>query len=88
MLILVLHTKKLSLTDTSAWSASLIIPASHTRVIIFMNWDNDKSLCFLPVADLIHALSSVPRDLNFIYHTSNMGSKEYEPSDLANYISC
>ncbi|CAL4902916.1 unnamed protein product [Urochloa decumbens] len=28
--------------------------------------------------DLIHALSSVPRDLNFIYHTSNIGSKEPE----------
>ncbi|CAL4910297.1 unnamed protein product [Urochloa decumbens] len=28
--------------------------------------------------DLIYALSSVPRDLNFIYHTSNIGSKEPE----------
>ncbi|KAG2624686.1 beta-glucuronosyltransferase GlcAT14A-like [Panicum virgatum] len=28
--------------------------------------------------DLIHVLSSVPRDLNFIDHTSNIGSKEPE----------
>ena len=60
---------------------------SHTHVIIFINGDNDKIYCFLPVADLIHVLSSVPRDLNFIDHTSNIGSKEYGPSDLENNIS-
>jgi hypothetical protein len=87
MLILVLYVKTLSLTDISL-SASLIVTASHVHVIIFINGGSDKSLCFLPVADLIHVLSSVPRDLNFIDHTSNIGSKVYGPSDLANNISC
>lgn len=41
-----------------------------------------------PDADLIHVLSSVPRDLNFIDHTGDVGSKEYGESKFANDFSC
>jgi hypothetical protein len=49
-----------------------------------------KSLCYLPVADLIHVLSSVPRDLNFIDHMGDIESKEYgaRASKFANNFSC
>ncbi|GJM94623.1 hypothetical protein PR202_ga11285 [Eleusine coracana subsp. coracana] len=36
--------------------------------------------------DLIHVLSSVPRDINFIDHTSDIGSKEYGSSELVKNI--
>jgi hypothetical protein len=39
----------------------------------------------LAAADLIHVFSKLPRDLNFIDHTSDIGWKEYE-SFLASLI--
>jgi hypothetical protein len=38
-------------------------------------------LSIFSVVDLIHVLSSVPRDLNFIDHTSDIGSKKYGSSE-------
>jgi hypothetical protein len=41
--------------------------------------------CLLSLAaDLIHVFSSVPRHLNFIDHTSDIGWKEYVLSEHSN----
>ena len=44
---------------------------------------HDFSLLSL-AADLIHVFSSVPRHLNFIDHTSDIGWKEYVLSEHSN----
>lgn len=42
----------------------------HTSVV------NPALMIFVFVSDLLHTFSSLPRDLNFIDHTSNIGWKE------------
>lgn len=38
---------------------------------------NLLNICLVFVSDMIHVFSSVPRDFNFVDHTSDLGWKEW-----------
>ena len=74
----------LPIINLSAWfdfACYLSIPTdSSRRFLTFLL----MIFSFVLAADLIHVFSSVPRHLNFIDHTSDIGWKEYVLSEHSN----
>lgn len=65
-----------------------VLPLSATLLLKFLEYHHislfDKLVdCGSFLKDLLHTFSYLPRDLNFVDHTSNIGWKEYVISFLA-----
>nr|KAJ0187175.1 hypothetical protein LSAT_V11C900494700 [Lactuca sativa] len=68
----------------ASWRPTMVANTLHAATILFRedgNWDwlinlNASDYPFVTQNDLLHTFSSLPRDLNFIDHTSIIGWKE------------